>query len=192
MSSRRRSGARATAQQRIQKAKRQKQMLMGGVGLIIAAMIAFGIYSYLQNQNLPGEKFDDLGNVHLSAEPTDYIWNSSPPTSGPHAPNIAAWGVKTEPVANWQQIHNLEDGGVIVHYNCPDGCPEIVEQLNDIMRDIDRSFEQMILQPYPDMEHTIALTAWTRMLTMDEVNEDEIRDFINEYRGDDHHVTGQG
>jgi hypothetical protein len=37
------------------------------------------------------------------------------------------------------------------------------------------------------MDSRIALTAWTRLLTMDEVNRDQIVDFIKAYRGIDHH-----
>jgi len=36
------------------------------------------------------------------------------------------------------------------------------------------------------MDSTIALTAWTRMLTLDEVDRDQIEDFIDAYRGIDH------
>src|SRR2546426_8859320 len=34
------------------------------------------------------------------------------------------------------QVHNLEDGGVLVQYNCE--CPELVEQLRAIVRRYDR------------------------------------------------------
>ena len=31
-------------------------------------------------------------------------------------------------------MHNLEHGGVVVLYNCPDGCPDVVDQLLEVAR----------------------------------------------------------
>lgn len=169
---------------RREKRQRRKQYMVLGV---IAVVVAVGLgvaYAFLSEDEL-GEEFPDLGNRHLSAAPSTYIWNSHPPTSGPHSPNIAAWGIHDESVPEWNQVHNLEDGGVIVHYNCPEGCPEIVAELTDIVND--KGTQQLILHPYENMDSTIALTAWTRLLTLDEMDRGTIEDFIDKYRGIDHH-----
>jgi len=79
-------------------------------------------------------------------------------------------------------VHNLEDGGVLVQYNCE--CPELVEQLRAIVRRYDR---QVILAPYPTMKSRIALTAWTRIDAFDAFDETRIVRFIEAYRGIDHH-----
>ena len=61
-------------------------------------------------------------------------YNSDPPTSGPHLPHIAPWGVHTRPITRELQVHNLEDGGVVVNYKpqCADrvlaGLRTIVER----------------------------------------------------------------
>jgi len=60
----------------------------------------------------------------------------------------------------------------------------VVAELRDILRD--KGTDQLILHPYATMDSTIALTAWTRMLTLDEVDRDQIEDFIDAYRGIDH------
>src|SRR5437870_5529515 len=109
-------------------------------------------------------------------------YNSDPPTSGPHLPYIAPWGVHTRPIPLPLQVHNLEDGGVLVQYNCE--CPELVEQLRAIVRRYDR---QVILAPYPTMKSRIALTAWTRIDAFDAFDETRIVRFIEAYRGIDHH-----
>lgn len=163
--------------------QRQKWLWVGAVSVATVAMIAVLIAATRQNE--PGESFASLGNAHLAGPPADYIYNTRPPTSGPHAPNIAPWGVHTDSVAEWLQVHNLEDGGVIIHYNCPEGCPEIVSELEDIVDDVGE--EQLILHPYTNMDSKIALTAWTRLLTLDEVDRDQIVDFIDAYRGIDNH-----
>src|SRR5262249_3702264 len=80
------------------------------------------------------------------------------------------------------QVHNLEDGGVVVQYNCE--CSELVERLKKIVQGYDK---HVILAPYPSMKPRIALTAWTRIDTLDDFDERRIRRFIDSYRGIDHH-----
>jgi hypothetical protein len=49
---------------------------------------------------------------------------------------------------------------------------------------------QVILAPYAGMDSRIALTAWTRLDKLDEVDEKRIVRFIEAYRGIDHHPKG--
>ena len=127
----------------------------------------------------------DQGNRHVPTVDTPHeAYNSDPPTSGPHLPYIAPWGVHTRPIARELQVHNLEDGGVIVQYNCE--CPDIVKKLEAIVGRYDKF---VILAPYPTMKSRIALTAWTRLLTLDDVDEKRITRFIEAYRGIDHHPS---
>ena len=175
------------AKQRRQKAQKNKQYFFAAGGLIVVAIIGLLVFNYIRESGKPGERFEDEGHEHIDTEPESYIWKTRPPTSGPHAPYIDAWGVKTEPVPDWIQIHNLEDGGVIFHYNCPEGCEEEVAEVEEIMRGFDESMEYMILEPYPNMEHKFAMTAWTRMLVLDDIDREQIEDFIDVYRGVDNH-----
>lgn len=125
----------------------------------------------------------DLGNQHI-AYPQTAVYNSTPPTSGPHYESLARWGIHTDPIQNELQVHNLEDGGVMVQYNCPEGCPELVSRLAEI---VERYGEQVILAPYPSMDARIALTAWQRLDILEEFDERRIVRFIEAYRGLDHH-----
>jgi hypothetical protein len=151
--------------------------------VVIVAAAAVGYFAYRATADLPGVKMPDQGNVHLrtTADPHD-VYNSDPPTSGPHLPYIAPWGVHTRPIQRELQVHNLEDGGVIVQYNCE--CPELVAKLRDLVGTYDK---QVILAPHPDMKSTIALTAWTRIETLSAFDAARIRRFIEAYRGIDHH-----
>ena len=154
--------------------------MIAGV-IVIAAVV--GWFAYQANANKPGEQFPDLGNDHIqTASDPHEAYNSDPPTSGPHLPYIAPWGIHTRPVPKELQVHNLEDGGVVIQYNCE--CPELVEKLRGIARQYDK---QVLLAPYPGMKSRIALTAWTRLDRFDEFDEKRIVRFINAYRGIDHH-----
>jgi Protein of unknown function (DUF3105) len=149
--------------------------------LVVAAVI--GWFAYRAAADLPGEKFPDLGNEHIqTASEAHTPYNSEPPTSGPHLPYIAPWGVHTRPIPPELQVHNLEDGGVMVQYNC--ACPELVDKLRAVVTRYDK---HVILAPYPAMKSRIALTAWTRLERLDEFDDKRIARFIDSYRGIDHH-----
>ena len=138
----------------------------------------------------PGQAVANMGNAHVTeAQIGTNVYNTTPPTSGPHLGNLASWGIHSETIPNEQQIHNLEDGGVIVQYNCPDGCEDLVAQLAAIVK---KHQEQVVLAPYPGMDSRIALTAWTRIDKFDNFDQQRIERFIKAYRGIDHHVGGQG
>ena len=94
------------------------------------------------------------------------------------------------------QIHNLEDGHVNVQYDCPDGCNELVAQLTGVVSEYVAEPEGRVLMgpyngiidPVTGQRRRIALTAWTRLDTFDDFDEERIRTFIDAYMGLDHHV----
>jgi len=161
--------------------RRQRRTLVA-TGMVVVAVVV-GYFAYRAAANLPGVQMPDQGNLHIpTADVAHEPYNSDPPTSGPHLPYIAPWGVHTRPIPQPLQVHNLEDGGVLVQYNCE--CAELVEQLRAIVRRYDR---HVILAPYPTMKSRIALTAWTRIDAFDEFDEKRIVRFVKAYRGIDHH-----
>ena len=167
--------------------KRSRRGLTLGVSIagVIVVAAAIGWFAYRASADLPGEKFADLGNEHIQAASDPHTaYNSEPPTSGPHLPYIAPWGIHTRPIPNELQVHNLEDGGVMVQYHCATACPDLVAKLAEIVR---RYETQVILAPYPGMRTRIALTAWTRLDAFDDLDEARIVRFIRAYRGIDHH-----
>ena len=174
-----RTGARPAAPRR-----GSRIWLWAGGAAALAAVVA-GVLVYRVATAKPGESQPDQGNRHIqSLNEAIPPYNSEPPTSGPHLPYIAPWGIHTEPVPRQLQVHNLEDGGVMVQYNCPAGCPDLVAKLTAIVSGYER---QVILAPYPGMKTRIALTAWTRLDAFDEFDERRIHRFITAYRGIDHH-----
>ena len=161
--------------------RRQRRMLVTTAVVIVAVTV--GYFAYRAAANLPGAQMPDQGNLHIPTEDSPHEpYNSDPPTSGPHLPYIAPWGVHTRPIPEPLQVHNLEDGGVLVQYNCD--CPELVEKLRAIVQ---RYTHYVILAPYPTMKSRIALTAWTRIDAFDEFDEKRIVRFVKAYRGIDHH-----
>lgn len=174
-----------TAKQSAAGARRRYGRLLGGIAVALALVVG-GWFAYQSAANLPGTAVPSLGNAHLQSPGEPHApYNSDPPTSGPHLPYLAPWGIHTIPIPKELQVHNLEDGGVLVKYNCPQGCPELVEKLKTI---VNRYEKHVILAPYPGMDRRIALTAWGRIDKFDEIDENRIVRFIHAYKGIDHHA----
>ena len=161
------------------------RLLATGLAIAVVAAALVGYWAYRAAADLPGVKLADQGNAHIQLATEPHVpYNSDPPTSGPHMPYIAPWGIHTEPIVRELQVHNLEDGGVMVQYHCATPCPDLVARLTEIVR---RYETQVILAPYPGMRTRIALTAWTRLDAFDDLDEARIVRFIRTYRGIDHH-----
>jgi hypothetical protein len=172
----------ARTQQRGRATVRRTRSVVLVLGAVVVAVVV-GYFAYRAAADLPGQKMPDQGNLHIQTETTPHeAYNSDPPTSGPHLPYIAPWGIHTRPIPRELQVHNLEDGGVVVQYSCE--CPDDVAKLRDIVKKYDH---QVILAPFPGMKTRFALTAWTRIETMDQLDEARVRRFIDAYRGIDHH-----
>jgi len=182
------------------RARRKRSILMfGGVIFALVFILALVFPNFNRNNTGGGLRgvntggFIDIdvdyGAPHIpgNAYFTDG-YPVVPATSGPHwagrttPANIsspARWGVYEQAIPDEVLLHNLEHGGIGIHYDCEGGCPEIVQALDDI---IPRNTAQFIMSPYVNMPKKITITAWRHHLYLDEVDEDLIRKFIDEYQ----------
>ena len=145
----------------------------------------------------PGTLVPNLGNAHLaSVDAPRSPYNSSPPSSGPHVGGHLPPGELDEPAPPELFVHSLEDGAVVLTYDCPDGCPGLVAELRGVLeRNPNRN---LILMPYSgivdleDRSRRLAAVAWNRVLYFDSVDEpnlSELEVFISLYEGVDHHIA---
>lgn len=105
-------------------------------------------------------------------------WSTLPAAGAPHgAP--ARWGIYTDVLPDEVLVHNLEHGGIGLHYNCPNGCPEIVSALGGL---VPAGASQFIVSPYSGAPAKVAVTAWRRLLLLDKVDTDQIKAFIKAYQ----------
>ena len=185
----RRDGGRstgATPGSRLALTRRQRRRLVWAataLALLVVAGTGGWLYARVRGPS-PGEFVPSLGNAHIPTVETPHVpYNSDPPTSGPHLPHIAPWGVHTRPIARELHVHNLEDGGIVVNYR-PQCADRVLAGLRTI---VERYPDHVVLAPYPDLDRCIALTAWTRIDKLDDLDERRIVRFIEAYRGIDHH-----
>jgi hypothetical protein len=160
---------------------RNRLLLMVAGVLVLMAML-ISVLALLGRQ--PGEAVETQGNEHIESVNAEHEpYNTDPPTSGPHVDYVASWGVQREPVPDEEQVHNLEDGGVVVQY----GEGVDFEEVKELAR-ITADYERVVLAPRPSLsEDQIALTAWERILRLSSVDEGEIRGFVEAFEGIDHH-----
>lgn len=159
--------------------------------VVIVAATGYGLFK-AATRPTPGEAIADLGNEHIeSIESPHAPYNSVPPTSGPHVGGKAADGIHDEQISDELQIHNLEDGGVIVHYDPVRVASSTIEELAFF---VNGYREDVILEPYtePPLPTPIVLTAWRTIDELETFDRERIRQFIKAYRGIDHHTKTLG
>lgn len=174
------------------KAKRGKKnnnliLWLIGAGVIVLAAIPV-VVNTLQRQNLPGEFFSSQGNTHvqLGTETPDY--NSNPPTSGWHTPDLAGWGSYDYVVPEQRLIHNMEDGGVIIWYEL--GTAEENEENIQRLEEVASGYRRVVIVPRENMPTPYAMTAWQRLERFEDINEEGMRTFLESFEGIDHHPRG--
>jgi hypothetical protein len=120
--------------------------------------------------------------VHI-AEPTPITYDANPPASGPHWPMWQEpWGPYPNGLPRERWVHNLEHGGVVLLYNCPAGCDDVVGALTTVWQATppDRFNEQrLLIVPDAQMPHKVAAIAWGWRWQSDTVDMNGLRCFIN-------------
>jgi hypothetical protein len=117
------------------------------------------------SQDGPGTQFKDQGNLHLRAGELRPVYDSEPPTSGPHIP-LAVTRDRAE-LTDDQLLRALEVGDVVFMYGsrrAPTGLPEIARAVaGPFTPALAASGQAVILARRPGVKGIVAL-AWTRML----------------------------
>ena len=84
-------------------------------------------------------------------------WNTNPPTSGPHNDAPAVWGFYDEPVPLPQTVHNLEHGGIVIHYG-PDVPAAEIEKIRGFYTEDPNG---IVVAPLQRLGDKISLAGWT-------------------------------
>ncbi|MBX5480470.1 MAG: DUF3105 domain-containing protein [Myxococcaceae bacterium] len=115
---------------------------------------------------------------HHTATCMDACGNGlNPPTGGPHCPQWLACRVydEAQPLCNW--VHNLEHGHVVLLYNCPGGCPEIVDGLKKIWEEAGANGapRRILITPWSGLQKKVAAVVAGWSWSGDAFDEDAIR-----------------
>lgn len=153
----------------------------------IAMVALFGVavwFLFLRNatpseiNGHPINTFSTAGaNQHTGAQVS---YEDTPPVSGQHAALPADCGVHGQPIPDENMVHTFEHGSVGLLY-APNVDIEQIRALEEIVGEYDG---QVFSMPYTGgMESPITIAAWGHTMELDEVEEDSIKQFIEEFRG---------
>ena len=185
--------ARAARRERKQKKSKVTRWLIvvaivGVAGLLIVSLILPMVGS-IGSQGSgppdgPGIKVESQWQEHIQEGTEHPPYNSVPATAGWHYPQPLApvsWGIHSSFIPEEKRIHNLEHGGISITYNCPEGCDDIISELEDIVKRARDENMKILLSPYPGTERKITLTSWTFIESFDGYDKDKIIDFIDSH-----------
>jgi uncharacterized protein DUF3105 len=171
-----------------QKAKRRKQMLIAGV--VAVALLGAIVYGVQKSRGQaaaskqaaqaagcgPVQEIENQGRNHIPLSETFTDYNSNPPTSGPHyAERVANWGSYNEETPQTTLVHNLEHGGVVIHYK-----GQTEDQVDNIDSFVETFQDGVISNPNEKIDKPIVIASWTRMQKCESFSADALAGYIRE------------
>ena len=123
--------------------------------------------------------YPDQGQQHVDSYDADVAYNSFPATSGTHHQTPVIWGAYGQTVPMVAEVHNLEHGGVVIHY----GDKVDAATRERLRRFYDESPNGMLLAPLPRLGDKVTLTAWTNLATCRAYDEKSFAAFRSAFRG---------
>jgi Protein of unknown function (DUF3105) len=125
------------------------------------------------------------------AQCSEVIYATNPPSGGQHYGDWAAFQTYDFPLAAGNLVHNLEHGGVVFWYNCPEGCAEEVADVQALIDGLPADplcqgtgvERRAILVPYPELATRWGVSAWGSALTADCVDEEAFITFYVQHFG---------
>jgi hypothetical protein len=117
-----------------------------------------GVRASLEAAGCTLQVAEELPGEHSVSDPggTSDMWNTDPPTTGPHYGVAAIFGIYDEPLEQARLVHNLEHGGIYIQYG-EDVPEETVGQLRDFYN---RNKAGTIMAPLPRLGDEFAMGAW--------------------------------
>lgn len=107
----------------------------------------------------------------------DVVYADPPPVGGDHNACWAKWDVYEDELADERWVHNLEHGGVVFLYRCPDGCRAEI----DTMKVFVSGRTQALMTPYAALPTRFAVVAWGVRLTTNCFDMPAFQRFYNEH-----------
>ncbi len=150
--------------------------------LIFVMMIAAAVinaYLTLRRPTLPDEVDGVTTFSGLSREVVDgpVEYEMLPPAGGPHAELAQLCGFYRVPVEDENIVASLATGAVWIAHD-----PDISEADYEILREMVEGEYDVLLTPYPGLEHEFVLTAWERQLALDDIEDERAELFVHVYQ----------
>lgn len=172
--------ARAEAERKRQRQRQRERWVRRGVfALLFVGAVWFVFLRTAGPTEIGGhevEQFLTAGSGDHTTDPVSY--ESTPPVSGRHAPGPSPCGVFAEQLPNEIQVHTLEHGAVGIQFD-PTLAPEDITAIEDIVRSYD---SHVFSAPYSGMETPITVSSWGKLMRLEELDEDAIREYVDAFK----------
>ncbi|GAB4575918.1 MAG: hypothetical protein Kow0077_29810 [Anaerolineae bacterium] len=164
----------------------ERYLIGGAIGvtvIFLAAIVLSGISNAAPTIDLASvpdnsQAIPIQGQTHINPGEIHPAYNSNPPTSGWHYPQDSRLGVFTDGLPDETLVHNLEHGHVWLSYRDADD-----QEALDLLSSLQRTYPNHVIVTYrPANDSRIAAAAWGRLLTLDELDADQLHAFIQRYR----------
>lgn len=119
-----------------------------------------------------------LSAQHVEGE-VDYP--DHPPMGGDHNECWTSWTAHPTEVPEENWVHNMEHGGVVFLYNCPESCDDEVASLTDFVAGLPTG--RAVLTPYAEMDWQFGAVAWEHRLLTGCLDLDAFQSFFDEHVG---------
>jgi hypothetical protein len=167
----------------IHRQQRNRRFMIGGIAVGVA-VIAIVLVIFLFPRPTTGT--DQMRQVPQEAathveEGSPLSYRNRPPSSGMHygtLPQISEYRMYDQPLSPGRWVHMLEHGAVAVLYR-PDLCDQACTGvLGSVWDSAPRSsivpVRHLVITPYQNMDHAIAVVAWGYVDEMDQVDKDRV------------------
>lgn len=174
--------------------------IVGGIAILTITILVGSVWllsaqsskeQAKQNKSLIGEEIPIQTTQHIKPGESHPPYNSNPPTSGWMYDDVAGAGIHEVQVPDEKLIHSMEHGAVVVWYKSGEATDsskiaglssEETEKLKQIFN---KASGKKILAPRKNLDVSIALTSWGRLLKLQAIDSEKIIAFIetNENRG---------
>jgi hypothetical protein len=121
------------------------------------------------------QRVDVMSALHVVG---DIVYPDPPPAGGNHNQCWGMWGVHERELADERFVHNLEHGGVVFLYRCPEGCGPEVAALGEFVRGHDLA----IVTPYASLPTRFGAVAWGHRLLSDCFDRSAFERFYADHR----------
>ena len=171
------------------RSKRERMDVMvrwSGLGVLLLIIVGAVVWLNTRPVSALGQEVPVASAQHVAEGSDPGPYASDPPAGGKHYPSEYKAGFYEEAdLANLSQkyegylVHNLEHGYVIFWYNCaakPDlNCEELKNAIRQVMDGVNNY--EVIAFPWPSQKEPLVMTSWGRILRMDNINLNTMREF---------------
>lgn len=148
---------------------------------------SWALYDSGNQTYLQGVQTYEYTNAQHVNRGTDLNYRTMPPTGGPHYGGTvdASPGFYEQTQNLGDTIHNLEHGHVVIYYDPGVVSGETKRSLREFAQAHTSGWAAVVVMPNPndDPQSPVVLTAWGKMLRMDDYDPRVVHAFLSEYLG---------